>query len=363
MLRLVAQSRAETLLARGVAGSCVGHAYLFLGPSGSGKATAARLFAQAVNCARQPAAERGEAGWRLTPCGECESCRRIAAGTHPEVMEVRPESKGGQNISIEQAREIRLNAVLRPKLGSRRMYVFANAEALSEVGANALLKTLEEPSDFMTLVLCAPNPSQVLPTIRSRCQLVRFGLGAPAEIASALVERGCEPDRAERLARASGGRPGTAISWASDPAVLEQRGRVLDLFTHALELRREAAARPSVGVHSLRLAEQLRGLVGKESKDADGDEGPARPAKAHHSRNLEAGLGFLRDLLLIAQGADPGLAHNQDRLPTLLHLSPETEPTRLLADVEAVREAQQLLDRNVQPQLVFERMFWGLIAG
>ena len=406
---LIGQHAAETLLARAVLRGQVGHAYLLLGPSGSGKATAARLFAQAVNCERQPAVKgsgfgvqgsgeppqppenRGEfAGTlpapdalgqelspspsepqtlnpepstvlQLNPCGVCESCRRILAGTHPEVIEVRPASKSGQNISVDQAREIRRNAALRPKMGHRRFYLIPNAEAFNEESGNALLKTLEEPSPFVTLVLCAPSPSLVLPTIRSRCQIVRFGLADPAEISTALTQRGVGAERAEALARASGGRPGLALSWADDPEVLEARGRVLEIFAAAVGAQPLARRDPSQGIRALRLAEQLRVLVGKE-KDAD-DDRPTRPAKVLHSENLEIGLTYLRDLLLLTGGAEGRLLHNADRLPQLQEQAAATTAHRALTDIDTVREAQQLLERNTPPQLVFERMFWSLIVG
>jgi len=394
---LIGQSQAETMLARAVAADRVGHAYLFLGPTGAGKATAARLFTQAMNCARQPAAavrdqgsgarDRGSGlspqssaliptpthphthtlsppAWQLAPCGECESCRRIAAETHPEVMEVRPESKTGQDIKIAQSREIRRNAALRPKLGRRRVYIIPNAEAFNEHSANALLKTLEEPSEFVTLILCAPNPSQVLPTIRSRCQLVRFGLAAPEEIAAALQARGLEADAAEALARASGGRPGLALSWVRNPAILEQRRRVLDLLAQALAYQRRAAREPHLGAASLRLAEQFRGLAGKEKeREKEDEDGPARPAKVLLSEALDLGLGYFRDLLLLSEGADSALVQNQDRLSQLRDLVSPGETRRVLEGIQSLREAQQLLERNVAPQLVLERMFWAVIAG
>jgi DNA polymerase-3 subunit delta' len=374
---LIGQSRAESLLAGAIARDRVGHAYLFLGPTGAGKATAARLFAQALNCERQPAVAEGtrqssgETGpptplaqgpipsLRLAPCGACESCRRILAGTHPEVLEVRPESKTRQNISVDQAREIRMNAALRPKLGRRRIYLIPNAEAFNEESANALLKTLEEPSPGVTLVLCAPSPSQVLPTIRSRCQVVRFGLSGPAQIAAALAARGTEPELAEALACASGGRPGLAFSWAQDRQVLQRRNRILDLFGAALQARREAERDPAVCILSLRLAEQLRKQAVVEKGDEDQ---PARPAKVIHSEDLETGLTLLRDLMLLSRGAAPELVQNQDRLPALMEMARHTPPERVPADIDAVREAQQILDRNVAPQLVLERMFWTLIA-
>lgn len=371
---LIGQHAAETLLARALLREQVGHAYLFLGPSGSGKATAARLFAQAVNCERQPAVAEPESGalpgaggaggeaaftLRLAPCGQCESCRRIAAGTHPEVMEVRPASKSGQNISVDQAREIRRNAALRPKLGNRRVYLIPNAEAFNEESANALLKTLEEPSPYVTLVLCAPSPSLVLPTIRSRCQIVRFGLADPAAIEGALAARGVEAERARALARASGGRPGLALSWANDPEVLEARRRVLDVFAAAVGAQAAARRDPSQAIRALRLSELLRVLVGKETDE----DRPARPAKALHSENLEIGLTYLRDRLLLTGGAEPALLHNADRAVKLTEQAAAATAERALADIETVRQAQQLLERNVPPQLVFERMFWNLIAG
>ena len=350
----------ETILARQIARDRPSHAYLFLGPPGSGKSTAARLLARALNCDQQPAARQESGAWRLVPCGECESCRRIAADTHPEVMEVRPQSKTGQNISVEQSREIRRNAALRPKLGRNRVYIIPQAEAFNDESANALLKTLEEPSPFITLILCAPSPSQVLPTIRSRCQVLRFGLAPPDEVAAALVARGVEAGTAASLARACGGRPGLALTWAESPQVLQQRRSVQEVFGQALDLQRRAARDPSLGAASLRLAEQFRGLsaAGKEDEDA-----PARPAKSLHSGSLEICLDYLRDLLLLCEGAPPLLVRNQERLPELQEQAPATSSERVLLDIHTVREAQELLERNVSVQLVLERMFWAVIAG
>lgn len=390
MSRLIGQPIAETILARAIATERLGHAYLFLGPAHTGKATAAAFFAQAINCGEQPAAARVTEGsgerahgsrWRLTPCGRCESCRRIAAHTHPEVLWIHPDSESRQNISIDQAREIRANAALRPKLGTRRVYVFANAEALSEPAANALLKTLEEPSLSVMLVLCAPHPGLVLPTIRSRCQPVRFGLTPRAEVESALTDAGADPEHARALAAGCAGRPGIALGWLQHPEAFRSRATVLEIFLEALEVQGEAAEHPWMAIRALKLAERLRGLAaparekpaggarrkGKKSAPvvdaAAVDDEPIRPPRVVLRELLGVGLGLLRDVLLMAYGAGPDLAENQDYLPALEAAVGRVEPIRLAASVGAVREAQELLDRNVTPALVLERMFWTLICG
>ncbi|MBI3911595.1 MAG: DNA polymerase III subunit [Armatimonadetes bacterium] len=352
----------------------VSHAYLFLGPAGSGKTTAARLLAQACNCASLPApGAPGHPG--LAPCGSCIACRQIAAGTYPDVIEVLPGSGTGQNVSVLQARELRTQAALRPRQGRRRLFIFPTAELLSDVAANALLKTLEEPPDFATLVLAAPGPAVVLPTIRSRCQIVRFGVAAPAALAGALQERFHLPlAEAERLARYSGGRPGAAITWAQAPEEMERRRRALDLFAEALAARGETMADLApgdTGVAALRLAEQARVPMesGAPNAPGEGDEEenpPAAPTGGRFQRGtiaavLSAGLAYLRDLVLLRAGAPESLIQHTDRLPELSDLAHRLEPGYPLWAAEQVREAQRLLERNVTPALVLERLFLNLL--
>jgi DNA polymerase III subunit delta' len=357
MSALVGQDRAERLLARAVVSGRVSHAYLLTGPAGAGKAAAALLFAQAINCDQQPAAsevEGGTGGWRLAPCGTCMNCRRITAGTHPEVMTILPDSKKGQNISVGQAREIRRSAALRAKMGRRRVYVIPNAELFNDEAANCLLKTLEEPGDYITLILCVPSPSRVLPTVLSRCQVVRFGAAPAAEVAALLEQEGLPPNEALALAHASGGLVRRALAWGRDPEARERRQRVLDLFEQAMLEQAAARARPGRVTVALRLAESLRTLAA-----ASGDD---RPAKEVLQRQLDLGLTYIRDLLLLTGGAAPALAQNQDRLTSLQRLTTTALTGRAGLDVETVRQAQQLLERNVTPQLVLERMFLRLIG-
>ena len=374
-MKLIGQKQAETMLSRAITSGRVSHAYLFLGPGASGKTTAARMFARALNCEAvgprpQVPGIREDGGGDtdasmdvqgLSSCGVCKSCRLMAAGSHPEVVVVEPGSKSGQNISIDQAREIRLNASLRPKLGKRRVYIFSEAEKLSQEAANALLKTLEEPSETVCLILCAPSPSMVLPTIRSRCQKVRFGLAPAADIAAALEAGGTDEETALALARASGGRTGLALTWARNPAILDQRRQVLQLFSEALAS--QAQGNPTLGAGALRLAEQLVKVSSVREKGEKEEGGVTRVVREGMKTQLDLALTFLRDRLVLALGAEESRVQNQDFREALADLGRNLSQGRALQDVQIVREAQQLLERNVTPLLVAERMFWALIAG
>ncbi len=265
------QSRLALQLGRGR----VGHAYLFLGAPGSGKARMARHFAMAILCQRQPAANEGSIGWLLSPCGECESCSRAAHGTHPELIEVEPDSEKKQNISIEQTRSLRANAALMPKFGDRRVYLMPHAELLNEASANTLLKTLEEPQLAATLILCAPSPGLVLPTIRSRCQTIRFSPVPDERLTAALLSQGVTADVAEPVVRLAQGRPELALELLSDAPRREQLLQVEAFTDQVLAAVGAAAGRGEDMLAALRFADELL-TISQSVKIGDGDRTAAR---------------------------------------------------------------------------------------
>ena len=187
----------------------VGHAYLFIGPEGVGRATLAWLFAQALLC-------QGEE----PPCDSCRSCQLVKAGTHPDLQVVRPD---GATIRIEQMRAVRASVAHRPLLGGHRVYLLAEMERLSEAAANSFLLTLEEPPPGVVFIGWALAGVELLPTILSRCLVARLQPLAVPALAKVLVDQGTDARRAAEIAAASHGLPGPALHMLEN-----ETGQALD---------------------------------------------------------------------------------------------------------------------------------------
>jgi DNA polymerase-3 subunit gamma/tau len=158
---LVGQTHVSRTLKNAVAQNRLAHAYLFVGPRGIGKTSTARILAKALNCVKGPT---------VTPCGECDNCREIAAGNSLDVIEI----DGASNNSVEDVRQLRENVRYAPAKGRYKIYLIDEVHMLSAAAFNALLKTLEEPPKHVKFIFATTEPQKVLPTILSRCQ--RFDL-------------------------------------------------------------------------------------------------------------------------------------------------------------------------------------------
>jgi DNA polymerase-3 subunit delta' len=206
----------------------VAHAYLFIGPSGIGKRMFARMMTQSLLCEQVPDSE-------FDACGKCPACKQVLAGTHPDLLEIGcPEGKRELPIALIAGRDenrgkegLCHDIAMRPMSANRRIAIIDDANTMNEASANSLLKTLEEPPAGAILFLMTPSLDSILPTIRSRCQMVRFSPLPEHDIAELLVELGDAetPAQAEKVAQYAEGNLATAQQLL-DPGMFQLKTTV-----------------------------------------------------------------------------------------------------------------------------------------
>lgn len=228
---------AVDLLKSHVANDRLRHAYLLTGPDGIGRRTLALRFAQALNCP-----EASEPG---IPCGSCTTCRQIAAMEHPDLSLLQAEDPGGI-LKVDQVRDIQRSLNLSPYDAKYRVGLILDFEKANPNAANALLKTLEEPPPKVVLLLTAESAEGLLPTIVSRCEVIRLRPLPLKRVQRGLIEHwDIEQEHALFLAHISGGRPGYAIQLNNNTEMLEARSQSfddLDRLLHAPLVDRMAYA-------------------------------------------------------------------------------------------------------------------------
>jgi len=314
---LLGHEWAVDMLRQHIAREAVRHAYLFSGPPGLGRRTLALRFAQALNCP-QPTAP-GQ------PCGTCRDCKQIEAMQHPDLSVVQAETEGG-TLKVDQVREVRRALSLKPYQAKYRVTLFLRFQEASEGAANALLKTLEEAPGHAILILTADNPEGLLPTITSRCEVLRLRPLQVEAIEAHLKSHGAETENAHLIAHVSSGRPGYALRLLDDETALEFRAeRLADL----------AGLLASTRVQKFNYAEKL-------AKD-----------KEAMRQTLLVWLSYWRDVLLRISGAAAPIA-NVDQNETIASLAKHLTLDETRRIVHNQEMALERLERNVNPRLLAE---------
>jgi DNA polymerase-3 subunit delta' len=359
----------EQLQAAASSADRMAHAWLFTGPPGSGRSIAARSFAAALLCPHQG-------------CGKCASCHQVAAGTHPDLLLIRPD---GLSYGVKLTRELVLKAAASPVYGGWRVVLFEDADRATEQAANALLKAIEEPPPRTIWLLCAPSAADLTPTILSRCRLVTLRTPPTAAVAEILEREGVGHDEALEAARASLGHIGRARRLATDAHTARRRADVLtvpvrvtglaEAFAAAAALVKAAEEEAATTTEELDAPEReaLKRAFGEGSTGkgvATAVRGAAGALKELDERQksratrikrdaLDLALldlaAFYRDVLAVQLGASVELA-NASREPDLRRLAESSDRGTTVRRIEAIMRCRERLAASVAPLLAVEEL-------
>lgn len=324
------------------------HGYLFVGPSNVGKATVARRFAAALLC------------------GPDEKCfERVVGGRHPDLVLVEPE--GRASITVDQARAVVSQASLTPLEAARKVFLFEEGGMMNDEAANALLKTLEEPSPSSMFIIVAETEDQLPDTVASRCRTVVFGRVGVDEVTAGLARLGIDAEQAGEAASIAGGRPGLAVALATSQEVADFRsmwlsvpGQLGEYPGQSFRLAEEALAATEPLLAALKDRQDgERDLLGEDAPRSLRDRQTRelkRATDALHVTGLEILASFYRDVAA-AQFGSP--VRNTD-IPVAALSS--ASPRRAVANAELVLDAIDALAANQRPQLAFANLFSQLAA-
>ncbi|MDO5698136.1 MAG: DNA polymerase III subunit delta' [Dermatophilus congolensis] len=347
--------------------SAMTHAWLFTGPPGSGRSTAARAFAAALQCA--------DGG-----CGTCPSCHTVLEGTHSDVRVVATE---GLSIQVDDAREVAMASAHRPLVGNWRIIIIEDADRLTERAADALLKAIEEPGPATVWMLCAPALEDVIVTLRSRSRHVRLRTPPVKAVAELLVSRdGVDPGMAAHAARAAQSHIGLARRFARDEGARIRRRDTVKLATRihstvdavgaAADLASIAGEESSAATTERDQAERAKLLATLGADPAARTQPPhirsqlsalekeqktraTRFARDVVDRSLVDLQSMYRDALVVAFGDPVGLV-NEDMRAEATALARVMDAEWLLGAMDSVTTARERIDANVPPLLALEAM-------
>ncbi|MDE0688865.1 MAG: DNA polymerase III subunit delta' [Candidatus Poribacteria bacterium] len=294
-----------------VASGRIAGAYLFVGPAGVGKETVAHYFAQLIFCQQETQPP--------TVCGTCLACRKVDSGNHPDLQFIRPE---GSLLKIGQIRELQRQVIYEPLEASRKIYILTDVDRMNLEAENCLLKTLEEPPAASVLILLTSNVQALLPTTRSRCQILQFRPMPTQELAEILVDKfSVVPKQATALAIAAGGSVGKALTQLENGDPLTEK---------VPEILRETDR-----LAAFRLAEDFK----------------------NNPETLGELVTWYRDLLFLQQGAPRELITHIYSVEELRTIVPYYSHLRIQQAIQTIFDTKSLLENtNTNATLALEVM-------
>jgi len=342
--RLIGNDEVKDALRRLLTNGRVPGSLLFTGEAGIGKKLFALEIAKALNCRNRQGVEA---------CDECSGCKRISRSTFPpfgkdeddkgrliwsEHGDVAMASPYKQIIRVGPMRELEREANFRPFEGATRVFMVEDAEYMNDAASNALLKTLEEPPPTTHLILLTSNPTALLPTIRSRCQIVRFSPIAPAEIETYLLEQRSVPAAdASLLARTAQGSIGRALE--TDIDTYRERRESMMAFLEELVISGDR-------VRLLRSAEELAA-----AKD-----------RGEYEQRLDVLETLIRDAWGLALGRPAGSIVNGDLLKELQRIAAELNSRRAASWLSQIEELRAALEVNINRRVASDALVVGMAA-
>lgn len=370
---LIGQERAVKTLKRAVDGHrhAMTHAWLFVGPPGSGRSNAAKAFAAALQCARGG-------------CGQCEECRTTISGAHPDVTLLRTEQL---SIGVDETRALVGRANMAPVKQRHQIVVVEDADRVTERGADALLKGLEEPAPRTVWLLCAPSADDVIITIRSRCRVVKLATPNDEAVTQLLIERdGISPALAAHAARAAQGHVGRARMLARSEDARIRRHEILTLPAKLTSVTACLTAAENLVAAAKEEAEQTtteldaKEMAALQEALGIGGRGVAKPRNAQAAikdleeqqkmrskriqrdaldRVLTELTSYYRDVLAVQSAPEVALV-NADLADQIGPIARRSTPEQTVHALDALLQARTALEGNVAPLLALEAMLISL---
>lgn len=326
---IVGQKNVVTNIKNAIKYGRTAHAYLFCGPDGVGKSTAASIFAAAVNCKAK----------MLDPCGRCSSCIKAQSGNHPDIIHFRPRKHSGskESIAVDDIRDLQMDMLKKPYEDGKKVYIIHDAQKMTEQAQNALLKTLEEPPEHTLIIMLADNMYSLLKTIMSRCQILKFTRAPERDIERYLIDKMSIPkEEAKYISAFSDGILGKAMDFIEDEQFKNTRNEVIDLAAGLYKCDKFIAL--SKADYFLQNRERIDNI-------------------------LDVMMSFFRDMLIYKECGDKGLIINLDKENIIQREYSKYTTDSLYNIIDCIKKTAGSMKYNINFQLAIEAMLLKLQEG